>query len=96
MRSTQVNSFGFSGVSFVQYFLLIVKIFHGLSIFLPGVLVAYIGDDVNRLSWSVIFVFSCLSILVFQSFDVYSEAIFTNLYRFKNTLVSWSAAFVFD
>lgn len=95
MRSTQVNSFGFSGVSFVQYFLLIVKVFHGLIIFLPGVLVVYADDGVSHLSWSIIFVFSCLSILVFQSFDVYSEAIFTNLYRFKNTLVSWGAAFAF-
>lgn len=95
MRSIQVNSFIFSGVSFVQYFLLIVKILHGLIVALPGLFIIYIDDELSKYSLSALFIFSFISVLVFQSFDVYSEAIFNNLYRFKNMLLAWSAAFVF-
>lgn len=95
MRSIQVNSFIFSGVSFVQYFLLIAKILHGLIVALPGLFIIYIDDELSKYSLSALFVFSFISVLVFQSFDVYSEAIFSNLYRFKNMLLAWCASFVF-
>lgn len=95
MRSTHVNSFVFSGVGFVQYFLLFAKVVHGLIVALPGLIIVYISGGVSDFALSAIFVFSCVSVLVFQTFDVYSEAIFNNLFRFKNILVSWCAAFVF-
>ena len=95
MRSTHVNSFAFSGVSFVQYFILFIKIVHGGIVAGPGILLLYLGGNINDFNMSAIFVFSCISVLVFQAFDVYSELIFTNLFRFKHTLVSWCAAFLF-
>lgn len=95
MRSTHVNSFSFSGVSYVQYFLLFAKILHGCIVAAPGLLIIYHADNVNDFTLSAIFVFSCVSVMVFQSFDIYSEMIFTNLLRFKHMLVSWCAAFVF-
>lgn len=95
MRSTHVNSFSFSGVSYVQYFLLFVKVFHGCIVAAPGLLIVYFGGNLNDLTLSAIFAFSCIAVLVFQAFDVYSELIFTNLFRFKHMLVSWCAAFLF-
>ena len=95
MRSIKVNSFAFSGVSFVQYFLLAAKVSHSLIIALPGILITYINGELNSESLFAIFIFVFVSVLIFQTFDVYSESIFSNLYRFRNIAFAWLAAFVF-
>ena len=64
MRSIKVNSFAFSGVSFVQYFLLAAKVSHSLIIALPGILITYINGELNSESLFAIFIFVFVSVLI--------------------------------
>ena len=81
---------------FIQYFLAGMRLVHGFTAALPGVLLLLWVSKERSLTQScsaVLFFFAVLTVLMFQALDVYSEDIFSNLLRFRVMFFAWSAAF---
>lgn len=97
MRSQPVNSLLLTHSSLVEYFLFGVRLMHGVTCILPGLLIlAFWEDDAPgalKNYVTVLLFFGFISILIFQAVGVYAEAIFTNLLRFRLTLFAWTSAF---
>lgn len=83
--------------SFVDYFLASVRLIHGITAVLPGVLLmAFLPLDMPNAGapFSAFLVFfGILSIVIFQTLGIYSEEIFSTLLRFRSMLLAWAAAF---
>ncbi|MDY7559698.1 undecaprenyl-phosphate glucose phosphotransferase [Pseudomonas sp. CCC3.2] len=97
MRLRPVNSLLLTRTSLVEYFLFGVRVMHGITCILPGLLIlAFWQNDypVELKSYlAVLLFFGFISVLIFQAIGVYSETIFSNLLRFRLTLFAWSSAF---
>lgn len=94
MSALFVNSLRLSRASLFQYSLFLSRLAHGLAIGLPGFLLFYFaGDDATAAAY-IAFSFSLVSLFILHAFGVYSESIFTNRYRFKKTVLSWSTAYL--
>jgi len=95
MRIVNVKNIARYSSVFAQYFVLASKLIHALVIAVPGIAIISFNQSIDADLLAIIITFSAVSVIVFQAFSIYSEDIFTNLYRFKATLFSWSSAFVF-
>ncbi|MET1080217.1 MAG: undecaprenyl-phosphate glucose phosphotransferase [Pseudomonas sp.] len=97
MRLQPVDSLVLTRPGFVEFFLTGVRLLHALTAILPGLLLlSWLRAQDPQLDDSYIALlvfFGALAVLVFQALDVYSDAMFSNLLRFRAMLFAWSAAF---
>ncbi|WNW09614.1 undecaprenyl-phosphate glucose phosphotransferase [Pseudomonas sp. DTU_2021_1001937_2_SI_NGA_ILE_001] len=98
MRLQPVDSLSLTRTSLVEYFLLGIRLAHGLACILPGLLwLAFepmTGNDaVDKSQVGILLVYGGLSVLIFQALGVYSEALFSNALRLRMILFAWIAAF---
>ena len=96
MRLQSVGTLEYAHPSFVDYFLASVRLIHGLTAILPGLLLLMFLQDLpaggGAFSAFLMF-FGVLSIVIFQSVGLYSEEVFSTLLRFRIMLLAWTAAF---
>lgn len=97
MRLQPVDSLLLTRPSMVEYFLFGVRIVHGVTAILPGLLVLMLLPNQNpeelKNYLAVLAFFGIISVLIFQALGVYAETIFSNLLRFQLTLFAWASAF---
>lgn len=83
-----------SGNSLAQYVLFLSRVLHSAVVGLPvALLLCQTGTD----AYYAFYIGLCcavIALLVFQVLGIYSDSFFTNKYRFKKTLLAWSAAFL--
>jgi Undecaprenyl-phosphate glucose phosphotransferase len=97
MRLQSVGTLEYAHPSFVDYFLASVRLIHGLTAVLPGVLLLLflpleLPAGGGTFSTFLMF-FGVISVVIFQSVGIYSEEVFSTLLRFRTMLVAWAAAF---
>lgn len=97
MRLQSVDSPLLTKPGFVEYFYTIVRLIHGLTAILPALLMASyteeLASEFREGFIPLLLFFGLLSVLVFQALDVYSDAIFSNLLRFRLTFLAWTTSF---
>lgn len=97
MRLQPVDSLSLTRPSMVEYFLLAIRLVHGVTAILPGLLLLFYLRDQHPGSHQKLFrradFFGVVSVLFFQALGVYAENIFSNRWRLQLTLFAWSAAF---
>ncbi|TLX53076.1 undecaprenyl-phosphate glucose phosphotransferase, partial [Stutzerimonas nosocomialis] len=96
MRLQSVGTLEYAHPSFVDYFLASVRLIHGLTAILPGLLLlAYLPDTITAggVFSAFLFFFAIISVVIFQSLGIYSEEVFSTLLRFRIMLLAWAAAF---
>lgn len=96
MRQQSVGSSLLARPGFIEYFLAAMRLVHGLTAALPGFLLLLWLSSEPLLTQSyatVLLFFGVLTVMMFQALGVYSEAIFSNLLRFRVMFFAWSAAF---
>ncbi len=97
MRLQPVDSLSLTRPSMVEYFLLAIRLVHGVTAILPGLLLLfYLRDqhpEATKSYFAVLIFFGVVSVLFFQALGVYAENIFSNRWRLQLTLFAWSAAF---
>ncbi|MEF9673767.1 undecaprenyl-phosphate glucose phosphotransferase, partial [Pseudomonas sp. PCH446] len=97
MRLQPVDSLFLTRPSMVEYFLFGIRLVHGLTAMLPGLLLlVYLREQdpvVVKSYLTLLLFFGFISVLIFQALGVYAETIFSNLLRFQLTLFAWSSAF---
>lgn len=82
-----------SGNSLAQYVLFLSRVLHSAVVGLPvALLLCQTGTDAYY-AFYIGLCFAVIALLVFQVLGIYSDSFFTNKYRFKKTLLAWSAAF---
>ncbi|MBI6855697.1 undecaprenyl-phosphate glucose phosphotransferase [Pseudomonas lijiangensis] len=97
MRLQPVDSLSLTRTSLVEYFLLGIRLIHGVSCILPGMLILAVmhnGTIENLKDYALMpLFFSVVCVLIFQALGVYSEALFSNALRLRIIAFAWSAAF---
>ena len=97
MRLQPVDSLLLTRSSLVEYFLFGIRLVHGVTCILPGLLILAFWQTDHPIALksylAVLMFFGFISVLIFQAIGVYSESIFSNLLRFRLTLFAWSSAF---
>lgn len=97
MRLQPVDSLSLTRTSLVEYFLLGIRLAHGLVCILPGLVILVLDPaaqtDAAKGQLGMLVVFGILSVVVFQALGVYSEALFSNSVRLRMILFAWTAAF---
>src|ERR1700712_1331060 len=97
MRLQPVDSLMLPRPSLIEYFLFGVRLVHGLTSVLPGILIlAFWKPHTPETPDSYVMMlvlFGVVCVLMFQALGVYSETIFSNRSRFKMILFVWSSAF---
>jgi len=80
----------------VEYFLFGIRVVHGLTAILPGILLLLLASPelpALKSDLTILVFFGIISVLIFQALGVYAESIFSNQLRFQLTLFAWSASF---
>ncbi|KTC34362.1 MAG: undecaprenyl-phosphate glucose phosphotransferase [Pseudomonas sp.] len=96
MRLQPVDSLLLTRPSMVEYFLFGIRVVHGLTAILPGLLLLLLANPeypALKNDLTILVFFSIISVLIFQALGVYAESIFSNQLRFQLTLFAWSASF---
>ena len=97
MRLQPVDSLSLTRPSMVEYFLFAIRVVHGLTAILPGLLLLFYlreqHPETTKSYFAVLIFFGVVSVLFFQALGVYAENIFSNRWRLQLTLFAWSAAF---
>ena len=96
MRQQLIDSLLLAKPGFIESFLACVRIVHGVTAILPGVLLAYLTREAVGLGQdyvALLLFFGVLTVLMFQAVGIYSEELFSSLLRFRITFFAWSAAF---
>lgn len=94
MRQHFIDSLLSVKPGFVEYFKAGIRITHGLTAILPGLLLmVYVASDLTHHYLVLLLFFGLLTVLMFQALGIYSEELFSNLLRFRITFFAWSAAF---
>jgi Undecaprenyl-phosphate glucose phosphotransferase len=96
MRQQLIDSLLLAKPGFIESFLACVRIVHGVTAILPGVLLAYLTREAAGLGQdyvALLLFFGVLTVLMFQAVGIYSEELFSSLLRFRITFFAWSAAF---
>lgn len=97
MRLQSVGTLEYARPSFVGYFLASVRLTHGLTAVLPGVLLLLFlpgGMPAGGGTFSTFLMFfGVISVVIFQSVGIYNEEVFSTLLRFRAMIVAWAAAF---
>lgn len=82
---------------FIEYFITIVKIVHALTASVPALVLLYLQGSLNQISvgdiLSFLIFYSAVTVFVFQAVGIYSEELFSNLFRFKITLYACVCSF---
>lgn len=96
MRMQSTESLLFARPSLVEYFIAGVRLAHLLTAMAPALILWLLGyvpihEHDNFIAISLFF--GLISVVMFQALGIYSEAIFTNLLRFRVTFFAWSASF---
>ena len=93
MRVQSVGTLEYAHPSFIDYFLASIRLIHGLTAVLPGILLLlFLPITGNTFSTFLMF-FGVISVVIFQSVGIYSEEVFSTLLRFRAMLLAWAAAF---
>lgn len=97
MRLQSVGTLEYAHPSFVDYFLASVRLIHGLTAVLPGLLLMLalpldLPAGGGTFSTFLMF-FAVISVVIFHSVGIYSDELFSTLLRFRAMLVAWAAAF---
>ncbi|EHY76342.1 capsular polysaccharide biosynthesis protein [Stutzerimonas stutzeri ATCC 14405 = CCUG 16156] len=96
MRVQSVGTLEYAHPSFVDYFLASVRLIHGLTAILPGLLLmAFLNVPTTGPFSAFLGFFAVLSIIIFHTAGIYSEEVFSTLLRFRVMLLAWAAAFSF-
>lgn len=94
MKALQYKTSRLSGNSLARYALFLSRLLHAMAVGLPVcLLLRQAGTDVYYAFYAGLS-FAAIALLVFQVLGIYSNSFFTNNYRFKKTVLSWSAAFL--
>lgn len=97
MRLQPVDSLLLTRPSMVEYFLLGIRLVHGVTAILPGLLLMMLAPDPNHAQikndLTVLLFFGVISVMIFQALGVYAESIFSNRLRFQLTLFAWASSF---
>ncbi|MCF7204078.1 undecaprenyl-phosphate glucose phosphotransferase [Pseudomonas oligotrophica] len=96
MRLQSVGTLEYAHPSFVDYFLASVRLIHGLTAILPGLLLLLMLPDLPSAGGpfsAFLMFFGVISVIIFQSLGIYSEEVFSTLLRFRIMLLAWAAAF---
>src|SRR5471032_2500799 len=97
MRLQPVDSLLLTRTSLIEYFLFGVRLVHGVTCILPGLVILIIWQQNSTAThdsyYAVQLFFAIVGVLIFQAFGVYSETLFSNALRFRIMLFSWSSAF---
>ncbi len=83
---------------FVQHFIALTRIVHGLTAVLPGFVLLFINshDSISSEHYAeLLLFFALITVMLFQAFGVYNEELFSNLLRFRLMLFCWMTAFTF-
>ena len=97
MRLQPVDSLLLTRTSLIEYFLLAVRMMHGLTSVLPGLLIMLFwqteAPEASEGYLMMLMLFGVVCVVLFQALGVYSETFFSNRSRFKMILFVWSSAF---
>lgn len=97
MRLQPVDSLLLTRTSLIEYFLLAVRLMHGLTSVLPGLLIIIFwqteAPEASEGYLMMLMLFGVVCVVLFQALGVYSETFFSNRSRFKMILFVWSSAF---
>ncbi|GAB7529799.1 undecaprenyl-phosphate glucose phosphotransferase [Pseudomonas sp. 3A(2025)] len=97
MRLQPVDSLSLTRTSLVEYFLFGIRLAHGLSCVVPGLVILALEPVVQtgqaKGQLGMLLIFGLICVLVFQALGVYSEALFSNSLRLRSILFAWTAAF---
>src|SRR3989338_1575560 len=81
----------------VEHLLTGLRLVHGLTAILPGLLLGQFAGEPLALSEqeaALLLLFGLLTVLLFQAFGLYSDALFSNRLGFRALFGAWSTAFV--
>jgi Undecaprenyl-phosphate glucose phosphotransferase len=97
LRPQSIENQPISKQGFVQYFVAFTRLLHGFTAVLPGMLLVWWlnggAGALNEHYAALMLFFALITVLLFQSFGVYNEELFSNLLRFRLMLFSWMTAF---
>ncbi|AAY93464.1 undecaprenyl-phosphate glucose phosphotransferase [Pseudomonas protegens] len=96
MRLQPVDSLLLTRPSMVEYFLFGIRVVHGLTAILPGLLLILLSNNSQealKSDLTLLVFFALISVLIFQALGVYAESIFSNQLRFQLTLFAWASSF---
>lgn len=96
MRMQSTESLLFARPSLVEYFITGVRLAHWLTAVAPALLLLaldHVPSEEHENFLAISAFFGLLSVIMFQALGIYSEAIFSNLLRFRLTFFAWSASF---
>ncbi|KAF1054823.1 MAG: UDP-glucose:undecaprenyl-phosphate glucose-1-phosphate transferase [Stenotrophomonas maltophilia] len=96
MRMQSTESLLLARPTLVEYFLVGVRLAHGLTAIMPALIMLALGlipetETSNFLTITLFF--GGLAVMMFQALGIYSEAIFSNMLRFRLMFFAWSSAF---
>ncbi len=93
-EKSSVDSLFLTRTGFVEFFVVLVKLIHGLTAVLPAMILLFYPDPVAQEMRShylgLLLFFAILTIILFQALGVYSEDLFSNRLRFASC---WSPGF---
>lgn len=97
MRPQTIQS-PISRSGFVQHFVALTRILHGLTAVLPGLVLLTLNgydDAISDDYAGLMLFFALITVMLFQAFGVYNEELFSNQLRFRLMLFCWMTAFTF-
>lgn len=96
-EKSSVDSLFLTRAGFVEFFVVFVKLIHGLTAILPPLVLVLFLDPIDpelRAHFLGLLVFfAVLTIILFQALGIYSEELFSNRLRLKTKIKAWTAAF---
>lgn len=94
---SSVDSLFLTRAGFVEFFVVFVKLIHGLSAILPPLVLVFVLDpldpELRAHFLGLLVFFAVLTIILFQALGIYSEELFSNRLRLKIKIKAWTAAF---
>ncbi|KRP59639.1 undecaprenyl-phosphate glucose phosphotransferase [Pseudomonas orientalis] len=96
-EKSSVVSLFLTRAGFVEFFVIFVKLIHGLTAILPPLVLAFFIDpmelEMRSRFLGLLLFFAFLTIILFQALGIYSEELFSNRLRLRAKIVAWSSAF---
>ena len=96
-EKSSVDSLFLTRAGFVEFFVVFVKLIHGMTAILPPLVLILFLDPIDphlRPHFlGLLLFFALLVIILFHALGVYSEDLFSNRLRFRVMLVAWTSAF---
>lgn len=96
-EKSSVDSLFLTRAGFVEFFVVFVKLIHGLTAILPPLVLVLFLDpmdpELRPHFLGLLVFFAALTIILFQALGIYSEELFSNRLRLKTKIKAWTAAF---